>query len=198
MFSSFFLVALLANVVAAHFQLQFPPPRGAFNEENEPTFCDGYNSVTSNRTTFPLSKGFFSLNSEHPTWTIGILLSNASNPTSFDNFTQVNNFFQINGEGTACFPFDLSSSNFTGLIDGQNVTMQIIYDGGDGALYQCADLTLSNNVTIDSSVSCNNESGISPAGGTGSGSGSQSGAAQYSASKIVALMGLIVTVTASL
>lgn len=30
---------------------------------------DGYNSTTSNRTEFPLSNGFFSLNSEHPSWT---------------------------------------------------------------------------------------------------------------------------------
>lgn len=30
---------------------------------------DGYNTASSNRTAFPLSGGFYSLNSEHPRWT---------------------------------------------------------------------------------------------------------------------------------
>lgn len=29
----------LVGVVSAHFQLAFPPPRGAFNEDEEPNFC---------------------------------------------------------------------------------------------------------------------------------------------------------------
>jgi len=34
-----FLLTLLAVGVNAHFQLQFPPPRGVFDEDKEPTFC---------------------------------------------------------------------------------------------------------------------------------------------------------------
>ena len=81
-----FLFALLAASVNAHFQLQYPPPRGVFDEDNEPTFCgtirqlhsifddvyfvlDGYLTAITNRSQFPLSGGFFSLNSEHPKWT---------------------------------------------------------------------------------------------------------------------------------
>ncbi|KAK0209298.1 hypothetical protein DFS33DRAFT_1309143 [Desarmillaria ectypa] len=33
------LAAVFAQVASAHFQLQLSDPRGAFNEENEPTFC---------------------------------------------------------------------------------------------------------------------------------------------------------------
>lgn len=33
------LFAALAGLASAHFQLQFPAPRGAFDEDQEPTFC---------------------------------------------------------------------------------------------------------------------------------------------------------------
>lgn len=33
------------------------------------TFIDGYGTPAANRTEFPLSGGFFTLNSEHPQWT---------------------------------------------------------------------------------------------------------------------------------
>jgi len=43
----FVLFALLSAVaVNAHFQLQFPPPRGTFDEDNEPHLCGA-------STTFP-------------------------------------------------------------------------------------------------------------------------------------------------
>ncbi|KAF8807189.1 hypothetical protein BYT27DRAFT_7189274 [Phlegmacium glaucopus] len=149
------LLAFFTALANAHFQLQFPPPRGPFVEDNEPTFCDGYNSV-ANRTQFPLSGGFFSLNSEHPKWTIGVLISTVANPTSFDNFTLVNTFSQLNGEGGFCLPLDFSTSNVTGLQNGENVTVQMVFNGGDGQLYQCSDLTLESNFSISSSVPCTN------------------------------------------
>jgi len=55
----------------------------------------------------------------------GVTLSTKANPTSFDDFTQVNTFFQLNGEGGFCIPLDFKSSNFTGLKDGQNVTVEV-------------------------------------------------------------------------
>ncbi|KAG6832205.1 hypothetical protein H0H92_004170 [Tricholoma furcatifolium] len=119
------LILALATAVSAHFQLQYPPPRGVFVEDEEPTFCDGYDTPATNRTTFPLSGGFFSLNSEHPQWTTGVLVSSAQDPTSFNNFSQVVPYFQTDGEGLFCFPFDFSSfTNSTGFKDGQNVTIQ--------------------------------------------------------------------------
>jgi len=33
------------------------------------TFSGGYTEVTTNRTTFPLSGGFFSIKTSHPGWT---------------------------------------------------------------------------------------------------------------------------------
>ncbi|KIK02304.1 hypothetical protein K443DRAFT_97168 [Laccaria amethystina LaAM-08-1] len=165
----FFTLAVFAIVagVNAHFQLQFPPPRGVFVEDNEPTFCDGYPNPAANRTEFPLTGGFITLNSEHPLWTSGVLLSTVSDPTSFNNFSQITPYAQAHGEGSFCLPFDLSMTNATGLQDGQNVTIQIVYDGGDGNLYQCADLTLSKNFTISSNITCSNASVSATATSTG-------------------------------
>lgn len=115
---------------------------------NYPTHCyllDGYNNPAANRTQFPLSSGFFSLNSEHPQWTgqyhprtswsplmlsyipAGVMVSSAANATSFNNFSQVKPFFQQQGEGAFCFPLNFSANaNGTSLQDGQNVTIQVI------------------------------------------------------------------------
>ncbi|KAJ8508082.1 hypothetical protein ONZ45_g9604 [Pleurotus djamor] len=144
----------LFGIVNAHFQLQFPAPRGPFVEDDEPTFCDGFRAV-GNRTEFPLSGGFYSLNSEHPRWTVTALLAPIANPTSFDNFTQVTAFGQLTGEGVYCLPLDFSTSNITTLAAGQNVTLQIEFSGGDGNLFQCADLTLSDSVSLTSQTCAN-------------------------------------------
>jgi len=147
----------LAALTNAHFQLQYPPPRGPFVENSEPTFCDGYDTAVSNRSIFPLNGGFFSLNSEHSQWTLGVLVSTAENPTSFNNFSQVVPFFKDSGEGLACIPIDLiAHTNGSSLQNGQNITLQFVFDGGDGELYQCADLTLSSNFQIPSNVTCTN------------------------------------------
>ncbi|KAJ3736966.1 hypothetical protein DFJ43DRAFT_1017420 [Lentinula guzmanii] len=164
-FTAFTLTALFA-VVSAHFQLQFPPPRGAFVEDQEPNFCDGYDSVASNRTSFPLNNGIISLNSEHPQWTAAVFITNVSNPTSFDNFTQITPFFQENIEGSFCMAFDLSQTNATGLTNGENVTIQFLFDGGDGQLFQCADLTLDTSANV-SSQSCTNATSSSSSGAIG-------------------------------
>lgn len=83
-FSTFALLAGAITIVNAHFQLAFPPPRGPFDDDNEVNFCgnetrflsirvlmfttDNYINAVSNRSEFPLSGGFFTLNSEHPQW----------------------------------------------------------------------------------------------------------------------------------
>jgi len=155
----------LAIVASAHFQMQFPEPRGVFVEDNEPTFCDGYTNAVSNRTTFPLSNGVIVLNSEHPVWTVGVLVSTKQNPTSFNDFNNGTggnqlavNFFQTSGEGLACFNIDLSKSGIDGVNDGANITLEVAFDGGDGQLYQCADLTLSSSISVPSNAtsSCKN------------------------------------------
>lgn len=74
--------------------------------------------------------------------TVGGVIATVQNPNSFDNFTTdgqfqfVVPFFKTSGEGGFCFPVDLAAQNISGVKDGANVTIQLIYDGGDGQLYQ--------------------------------------------------------------
>ncbi|KAI0803055.1 hypothetical protein BC629DRAFT_1438146 [Irpex lacteus] len=181
--AAFVLLSGLVAAASAHFQLQFPPPRGPFVEKNEPTFCDAYPpSADANRTEFPLSGGFISLNSEHPLWTLGVELSTLQVATSFQNFTGAVPFFQVTGEGAFCFPVDFAASNITGLQDGANVTIQLIFDGGDGELFQCADLTLKSNLTLTNTTSCHNATGQSVATATGETFPTASGSAASSPS----------------
>lgn len=171
----------LISVASAHFQLQYPAPRGVFVQNSEPTFCgtlylsrymerclcsnlfpDGYTQAVSNRTVFPLSNGVISLNSEHPQWTstpyiayaasvrqltrkifltftVGVIVSTVQNPTAFtdfDNASPAVNFFQTSGEGIACFNIDLLKSGIGGVKDGANVSIEVVFNGGDGTLYQ--------------------------------------------------------------
>jgi hypothetical protein len=65
------------------------------------------------------------------------------NPTSFDNFTNstggqqlARNFASGSGEGSFCIPLDLSNTGITGVSNGANVTLQFVFNGGDGTLYQ--------------------------------------------------------------
>lgn len=67
---------------------------------------------------------------------VGVIVSTAQNPSSFNNFTQAVPFFQATGEGDFCFPINLASSGVSGLSDGVNATLQIVFDGGDDKLYQ--------------------------------------------------------------
>ncbi|KAF7373902.1 hypothetical protein MSAN_00602600 [Mycena sanguinolenta] len=118
------------------------------------TFCDGYDNAASNRTIFPLSGGFFSLNSEHTSWTVGVDLSSSANPQTFQDFdSPVVPLSALSGEGIFCLSLDFTHTN--GLQDGQNVTLEVlsalsllaqviyndlpsqfVYDGSDGILFQ--------------------------------------------------------------
>ncbi|KAF8273768.1 hypothetical protein EI94DRAFT_1072237 [Lactarius quietus] len=189
LFSTFTLLSCAITVVNAHFQVAYPPPRGVFVEDNEPTFCDGYVQAVSNRSEYPLGGGFITLNSEHPSWNLAILISTVQDPTSFDNFTNstggqqfVRNFASGSGEGGFCIPLDLNNTGISGIQDGANVTLQYVYNGGDGSLYECSDLTLSNNFTIPSNVSCSNATSTSSSSTPSSTSTSSKG---NSASKVV-------------
>ncbi|KIM52594.1 hypothetical protein SCLCIDRAFT_1223610 [Scleroderma citrinum Foug A] len=184
-FATIFPLALAA-IANAHFQMQYPIPRGPFVQDSEPTFCDGYSNVTTNRTVFPLTNGVINLYSEHPKWTIGGIVSTDQDPTSFSDFNSssgyqmVVQFFQTSGEGQYCFPIDFANSNVSGVQDGANVTLQLIYNGGDGNLYQCADLTLSANATLPGNATsdCTNVT-VSATGSTTTGGAKKEGTAVW-------------------
>ncbi|KDR84760.1 hypothetical protein GALMADRAFT_52149 [Galerina marginata CBS 339.88] len=170
MFSTLTFLLCLFGTAHAHFRLLYPGPRGDFVADTEPNFCGGYTEVTTNRTTFPLSGGFFIIKTGHPDWTAGVLISTIQSPNSFDNFSVngvqqlVSPYAKAPNPGTFCIPLNISAANIPGAKDGANVTIQIVFQGGDGNLYQCADLTLSGNLTRPpSDLTCANATTTSSA-----------------------------------
>ncbi|RDB28521.1 hypothetical protein Hypma_015284 [Hypsizygus marmoreus] len=163
LFSLFAVLAFLSGLASAHFRLLYPEPRGLYVADEEPKFCGGYNNAVSNRTIFPLSGGFFTVNSGHGGWTAGVIISTVQNPTSFDNFSVsgqqqiVGPYAKEEAAGTFCIPLNISAAGIDGATDGANVTIQIVFAGGDGNLYQCADLTLSSELTAPPNATCHNE-----------------------------------------
>ncbi|KAI9572656.1 hypothetical protein HD554DRAFT_1336551 [Boletus coccyginus] len=160
-FTSVVLAVAFAAVANAHFQLQYPLPRGPFVSAAEVGFCDGYTNATQNRTIFPISDGVINLKSGHPSWTVGVIISTIQNPTSFVDFNSSAGyqlavpFFQSNGTQRYCFPINIAASGVSGVQEGANVTIQVIYNGGDQPLYQCADLTLSASAVLPSNATFN-------------------------------------------
>jgi len=174
--SSAATVFAAVSIANAHFNISFPAVRGPFDEDNEPQFCDGY-TEPGDRVPFPLTNGFIAWDGSHPQWTIGVLLSTAASPTSFNDFHNssggdqlVVSYFQ--GTGTSgCVRVTPNSAGISGIQNGTNVTLQMVFDGGDGKLYQCMDLTLNDQYTIPSDITCTNPQGQPP---SSSGSGSPS------------------------
>lgn len=118
--------------------------------------------MTTNRSTFPLSDGFFRIRQGHEHWSgwsyfyyrIGytglflsflsgaVLVSTDENPNNFGDFNGTNGqqfaryWATADVAGELCIPLDLSRTNISGVEDGANVTIQIMISGGDGNLYQ--------------------------------------------------------------
>lgn len=72
-------------------------------------------------------------------------ISTVDNPNNFDNFT-VNNtgeaqllvrdFASEELPGEFCLPLNISAAGIPGVGEGSNVTIQVVFNGGDGNLYQ--------------------------------------------------------------
>ena len=74
---------------------------------------------------------------------VGAILATVQNPENFTVFEDSSGsfqmavpFFETTGEGLFCIDLDLATSGISGVKDGANVTLQLIFDGGDGQLYQ--------------------------------------------------------------
>jgi len=157
-----------ASAVNAHFQVLYPPVRGPFDDDNEVQFCDSY-TEPANRSPFPLNDGLISWLTTHPSWTVGVLISTAASPTSFNDFHTssgadqlVVGYYEGNGTNGLCVSVKPTAAGIPGIQNGTNVTFQMVYNGGDGILYQCMDVTLSDQVTTPSNITCSEVAGQPP------------------------------------
>ncbi|EJD04042.1 uncharacterized protein FOMMEDRAFT_33917, partial [Fomitiporia mediterranea MF3/22] len=162
-FKTLLSLVSLVTFASAHFSISYPEPRGVFVSADEVKFCDGYTNAANNRSDFPLSNGFIKLDNHHSEWTASVLISIDQNPTDFAAFNTSSsgvqlplavNFFSSRGAGEICIPVDVASLSIPGVSDGSNVTLQAMFAGADGNLFQCVDVTLRANASIPSDVTC--------------------------------------------
>lgn len=124
----------LTSLATAHFTLDYPPARG-FDEDQLGTFpCGGQNTISSNRTTWPLAGGPIQLTMEHDHAAVQVLIALGNNPT--DNFNAVLvPTTQEQGIGKFCLS-DVKVPESLGVKDGDNATIQVVTNGDPtGGLY---------------------------------------------------------------
>ncbi|KAF7722094.1 hypothetical protein EC973_003709 [Apophysomyces ossiformis] len=164
---------LLVSVVSAHFQLTYPASRG-FNEDQEPTApCGGFNTPQA-RTQFPLKNAFVEIMAHHPQYTyqVNVLINNQPSAADFTtaNLKEIASG-QRNYPMAACL--SVNFANVTGATNGANATIQVLFNGGDGQLYQCTDVVLVDQAPNFNASQCVNADGSSPNNNGNSGSSTQ-------------------------
>ncbi|KAG2229758.1 hypothetical protein INT48_004762 [Thamnidium elegans] len=189
----FLLLAGVLQIVSAHFELKYPTTRG-FDETKEPTFpCGGFDTV-QNRTQVPLKDAFVEINSGHTSYSYVVNVLAKNDPTTADFSTAV----VAVSSGTRNYPqaacLSLNLSNGTGITNGSNATIQVIFNGGDGLLYQCTDVTFVDSAPNFDQSMCVNADGSSTA--TSSGSAPAANNTQSKASSVTVSSGFLLLVIA--
>jgi len=162
MHSALALLSLLP-LTSAHFLLTWPPARG-FDDSTAPNFpCGGFDTVFSNRTTWPATGGPIQLDMHHTQSDIEVLIALGSDPGVNYNIVMRPTFLQ-QGLGNFCIGM-VSVPSSVNITEGMPATIQVVSNGdeaGSGGLYQCADvtLTLTPLSSSDYSSHCANGTGI--------------------------------------
>ncbi|KAL8721893.1 MAG: hypothetical protein Q9225_001529 [Loekoesia sp. 1 TL-2023] len=161
MFLTFFV---LISIASAHFTLDYPPARG-FDEDQTANFpCGGQNSVSSNRTSWPLAGGLIQLSMEHDHAAVQVLIALGNDATDAFNTVLVPTT-QEEGIGKFCLS-DVKVPESLGVKEGDNATIQVVTNGDPtGGLYNCADITFSS--TNSSASECTNGKGVTTTRYTG-------------------------------
>lgn len=159
MLSKAFLALSFLPLTLAHFKLNFPASRG-FDDDKEGTFpCGSFDTVQSERTSFPISGGPIQINLGHPQTDVAVYMAIGDNPGNAFSI-KVQPTTMITGLGDFCFgsiavPADLN------VTDGTKASIQVVTNNHEsGGLYQCADVTLVNTPlsSSDYSDNCKNAS----------------------------------------
>ncbi|KAK0647540.1 hypothetical protein DIS24_g7638 [Lasiodiplodia hormozganensis] len=161
MLSHALIFSAFSALATAHFTLQWPTARG-FDDDKEPNFpCGGFDSVSSNRTSFPLSGAPIQLKMGHTESNVQVLLAVGNDLGSAFNI-ELRPTFRERGPDLFCIGgLDIPAS--ANLTAGMNATIQVVTNGDpNGGLYQCADVTLTNQTlsTDEYNSHCTNSSGV--------------------------------------
>lgn len=131
-------LAALTPLVAAHFKLDYPTPRGE-NEDKMTTFPCGGLAQSSERTNVSISDGSFpvAVTMGHTQTAFEVLLSLGNDPGTNFNVTLVP-IFGARGLGSLCIPHVAFDEDTLGvnITDGMNATVQVQSNGDPtGGLY---------------------------------------------------------------
>ncbi|KAG8629635.1 hypothetical protein KVT40_003500 [Elsinoe batatas] len=160
----FAVLAGLAPLAAAHWEMIYPAQRQTGNEDTMPSFpCGGVDTVSSKRTRFPITGAPIQLNMGHTEYNVQVLLALGNEPGSAFNYVLVPTFTQEGpdnfciGGGAIQFPKGLN------ITDGTNATIQVVTNGDSGGgLYNCADVTFTSTplTTEEYGRNCQNSTGV--------------------------------------
>jgi hypothetical protein len=119
----------LLPFASAHFNLVYPPARG-FDEDKLPTFpCGGQDTVSKDRTTWPVG-GPIQLLMGHTSTNVQVLIAMGSDPGDAFNTILVPTFHEDGPQnfclGAVDFPSNLN------ITDGMPATIQVVTNGDDG------------------------------------------------------------------
>ncbi len=150
-------LATLTQSVMGHFSILVPGSRGSNHDTQTEGPCGGKTEVVLPRIDFNPKGTPIGLKNGHTQVYGEINLCLSDNCTTQDNFniTIWNEWEQL-GAGNYCIP-DVTLPS--GLAEGTNGTIQVVYLADDGYLYNCVDVTLSNEGITESSL-CTNSTGV--------------------------------------
>ncbi|KAG9515538.1 hypothetical protein KCV07_g7298, partial [Aureobasidium melanogenum] len=171
------LLGALLPLASAHFKLIYPAARG-FDEDLLVEFpCGGQNTVSSNRTQFPITGAPIQLLMGHTEAKVQVLMALGNDPGINYDITLVPTFQEQGpqnfcmGAGAIQFPAGLN------ITDGMNATIQVVTNGDpNGGLYNCADITFTSTplTSAEYSADCQNSTGVTAAVLTNAGNANQS------------------------
>jgi len=155
-------LAALTTLASAHFNLDYPAARGfdedirtslsplslslslspPSNTSKVGTFpCGGQDTVSTNRTLYPLTGGSIALTMGHIDANVAVYIGFGDSVGSSFN-TVIRPTFTEQGLGNFCMTgIEIPGGS---ALEGMNATIQVVTNGDpDGGLYNCADVTLS-------------------------------------------------------
>lgn len=104
-------------------------------------------------------------------------------------------FGTITGQGEFCFNVDVAGLGVAGVANGSVATIQVEFNGGDGTLFQCADVVLRTDFAVPANVTCANSTSAAVVATTSASAGA--GASQTLAAASNTATGTAPSATAS-
>ncbi|KAK8124273.1 uncharacterized protein PG998_000032 [Apiospora kogelbergensis] len=146
---------LFLSAAHAHFQVQYPPTIGPFNDDKEADApCGGYTPDFAKATDFHVGGDAIATKSGHPQtqWLYRI----TTDDKAAGNWSQIHAQVLQSGVGTFCLPRVAVPESYVG----QKAVLSVVANGDDGLLYQCSVLNFVAGVNDKTPSACTNSSSV--------------------------------------